>query len=257
MLYDFFFFAALIRKWLFSKETCACGCLFFPYFCCQKVFLLSCGLFLFYLCSDTFDPFSVGISSWCPSGCQLSEPDSQNFTSLLYSRWTWMPIHASHKGNEESETSRKPRLEQCLTPVPFMSNGETISILSLIVIVFVSVWLRVKCTPLYQQNMKAIVASVINSSDSGCPTPSFCHVPDYSAKISERPKLCFSLPSKRACNDSHHCTSFFFLQTSLQDRENITEKWSNREGRNCDSNTEVLFCIASIRSCSLLPQEKN
>lgn len=60
--------------------------------------------------------------------------------------------------------------------------GKKICLLSLIVIVFVGVWLRGKCKPLHQQNIKAIVTSVINSSDTGSSSLSFCHITDGSAK---------------------------------------------------------------------------
>lgn len=61
--------------------------------------------------------------------------------------------------------------------------GKKICLLNLIVIVFVGVWLRGKCKPLHQQNIKAIVTSVINSSDTGSSSLSFCYITDDSAKI--------------------------------------------------------------------------
>lgn len=58
-----------------------------------------------------------------------------------------------------------------------------ICLLSLIIIVFVGVWLRGKCKPLYQQNIKAIAACVIASSDTDSSSLSFCHITGDSAKI--------------------------------------------------------------------------
>lgn len=87
-------------------------------------------------------------------------------------------------GTEKARLPRKHDLSNIwLQTHSHLMVKKKICLLSLILIVFAGVWLRGKCKPLYQQNIKAIAASVINSSDTGSSSLSFCHITGDSSKI--------------------------------------------------------------------------
>lgn len=104
----------------FSKETHACSCPFFHYFCSQKVcFPFSQGHFPFYLCLEVYGPFSREIMFMHHSSPLFwAQCPEFYFLSFLFLNLNAKYLCALHKGGEENETSQKPWLEQYLTPAP-------------------------------------------------------------------------------------------------------------------------------------------